>query len=61
MFYYLFDYINKVLNPPGFDIFRFITFRSAAAAITALLISLLLGPLVIKILKTKQIGEKLFR
>jgi phospho-N-acetylmuramoyl-pentapeptide-transferase len=57
MFYYLFDYINKVLNPPGFDIFRFITFRSAAAAITALLISMLLGPKIIKILKAKQIGE----
>jgi phospho-N-acetylmuramoyl-pentapeptide-transferase len=57
MFYYLFYYINKTFNPPGFDIFRFITFRSAAAAITALLISLFLGPKIIKILKVKQIGE----
>jgi phospho-N-acetylmuramoyl-pentapeptide-transferase len=57
MFYYLFQWINKVLNPPGFDIFRFITFRSAAAAITALLISFLLGPKIIRLLKRKQIGE----
>jgi len=57
MFYALFDYINEVLNPPGFDVFRFITFRAAAAAITALLISWFVGPRIIAMLRNRQIGE----
>jgi len=57
MFYYLLEYINKTFGPPGFDVFRFITFRAAAAAITALVISWLVGPRIIRILKEKQIGE----
>ncbi len=57
MLYYLFEYINKVFSPPGFKIFRFLTFRSAIAAITGLFLSLYLGPRLIKILQKKQIGE----
>lgn len=57
MLYKLAEYINANFNPPGFDIFKFITFRSALAAITALLISFVLGPKIIKILQRKQIGE----
>ena len=57
MLYYLFDYINKHFNPPGFDIFRFLTFRSALAAITGLFLSIYLGPKVIAYLQKKQIGE----
>ncbi|MGE5683428.1 MAG: phospho-N-acetylmuramoyl-pentapeptide-transferase [Bacillota bacterium] len=57
MFYYLFDYINKAFNPPGFDLFRFLTFRAALAAITSLLMSLYLGPKLITYLRKKQIGE----
>lgn len=57
MLYYLFEYINKAYNPPGFDVFRFLTFRSAVAAITGLLLALFLSPKVIAILKAKQIGE----
>jgi phospho-N-acetylmuramoyl-pentapeptide-transferase len=57
MFYYLFEYINKVFNPPGFDLFRFLTFRSALAAITALLISFLLGPKIISRLKKNQVDQ----
>jgi len=57
MLYYLFDYINKIYDPPGFDIFRFITFRAAAAAITGLFLAFYLGPKVIKILTKNQIGE----
>ncbi|MCB0725961.1 MAG: phospho-N-acetylmuramoyl-pentapeptide-transferase [Ignavibacteriae bacterium] len=57
MLYKLAEYINSNFNPPGFDIFKFITFRSALAAITALLISFILGPKIIKILQRKQIGE----
>ncbi|MCX6151657.1 MAG: phospho-N-acetylmuramoyl-pentapeptide-transferase [Ignavibacteriales bacterium] len=57
MFYYLLDYINKVFNPPGFDIFRFLTFRSALSAITALILSFYFGPKMIEYLRKKQIGE----
>ena len=57
MLYYLLEYINKVFNPPGFDIFRFLTFRSALAAITGLILALFLSPKVISVLKRKQIGE----
>lgn len=57
MFYYLFDYINKAFNPPGFDVFRFLSFRSILAAVTGLLLSFFLGPKVIAHLKKLQIGE----
>ena len=57
MLYYLFDYINKIYAPPGFDIFKFLTFRSALAAITGLFLALYLGPKIIKILAKNQIGD----
>ncbi|HMN47571.1 MAG TPA: phospho-N-acetylmuramoyl-pentapeptide-transferase [Ignavibacteriaceae bacterium] len=57
MLYYLFEYINKTFNPPGFDIFRFLTFRSALAAITGLILAFYLGPKIIKKLQQHQIGE----
>ncbi len=57
MFYYLFDYINRNFNPPGFDLFRFLSFRAALSAITALFISFYFGPKIIRFLKKKQIGE----
>jgi len=57
MLYYLFEYINKIFSPPGFDVFRFLTFRSALAAISGLVLSFYLAPRIITILKKKQIGE----
>lgn len=57
MLYYLFDYINKIYSPPGFDIFRFLTFRSALAAITGLFMAFYLGPKIIRALQKYQIGE----
>jgi len=59
MFYYLFDYINKIFAPPGFDAFQFITFRSALSAITALFIALYIGPKIIAKLRESQIGEEI--
>jgi phospho-N-acetylmuramoyl-pentapeptide-transferase len=58
MFYYLAEWIRNVFNPPGFGVFQYITFRAAAAAITALLISFYIGPKIINLLKRKQIGEQ---
>lgn len=57
MLYYLFEWINKTFDPPGFGVFRFITFRSAIAAITALTLALFLSPKIIELLQKKQIGE----
>jgi phospho-N-acetylmuramoyl-pentapeptide-transferase len=44
-------------HPPGFGLARYITFRAAAAAVTALVIAFWLGPKIIRLLKTRQIGE----
>ncbi len=41
----------------GFNVFRYITFRVAGAAITAFLLSALLGKSVIRMLKKLKIGE----
>ena len=57
MFYYLFDWVNQRFSPPGFDIFRFLTFRSALAAITALVMSLYIGPKIIDRLKKQQVDQ----
>lgn len=58
MLYYLALWIKQTFNPPGFGVFQYITFRSAAAAITALLISFIAGPKIINFLRKKQIGEQ---
>ena len=42
-----------------FNLFEYITFRSALAAITALLLSFIIGPFIIKKLKENQIGEEI--
>jgi len=41
----------------AFNVFRYISFRSAGAAITAVLFSFLVGPLIIRKLHSMQIGE----
>jgi phospho-N-acetylmuramoyl-pentapeptide-transferase len=56
MLYYLFDYLDS-LNFPGARLFTFISFRSAAAVITSLIISLLIGKRIIQYLQKKQVGE----
>jgi len=57
MFYYLFTYIYKTFHVPGLGVFRYITFRAGAAAVTALIISFWIGPKIIRKLKELQIGE----
>ncbi|MFQ5753751.1 MAG: phospho-N-acetylmuramoyl-pentapeptide-transferase [bacterium] len=57
MLYYLFEPLRNYIS--GFNLFRYITFRSAWAAITALLISFIVGPYIIKKLKQNQIGEEI--
>ena len=57
MLYFLFDLLERLYHPPGFGLIRYITFRAAAAAVTALVIAFWLGPKIIRTLKRHQIGE----
>ena len=43
----------------AFNVFRYITFRTAMAAVTALVISLALGPATIRVLKRFQIAQSI--
>lgn len=56
MLYYLFTYLDK-FNFPGAGVFAYISFRSAMAVITSLIISLLIGKKIIQYLQFKQVGE----
>jgi phospho-N-acetylmuramoyl-pentapeptide-transferase len=44
---------------PAFNVFRYITFRTAMSAVTALLVALSLGPPMIRWLKKAQIGQSI--
>jgi phospho-N-acetylmuramoyl-pentapeptide-transferase len=44
---------------PAFRVFQYVTFRTAAAGITALMMSLLLGPWLIRTLRDFQIGQQI--
>ena len=55
MFYHLLYPLHDKIS--GLNIFQYISFRAAGAAITALLISFLLGPKIIRTLHKHQIGE----
>jgi len=57
MLYYLLYPLRDFFSP--LNIFQYITFRSAAAAILALIISFILGPAIIRILHRNQIGEEI--
>jgi len=57
MLYYLFDYLNKVLDVPGTGVFQYITFRSGLAVLLSLLLSTIYGKKIINFLKTQQVGE----
>jgi phospho-N-acetylmuramoyl-pentapeptide-transferase len=54
----LFDYLQQ-LGVPGAGIFRYITFRSAAAIILSLLIATVVGRYVIRFLRRQQVGEEI--
>ena len=55
----MFEYLGTVLVDfdPGFDILRYLTVRTIGGTVTALLISILLGPLVINLLKRFQFEQ----
>jgi len=55
MFYHLFYPLREYFS--AFNLFRYITFRSAYAVVTALVISMIVGPMIISWLKNRQIGQ----
>ena len=59
MFYKLFEYLNENTTLPGMRVGEYISFRSAAAIITSLLISIFFGKRIIRFLRRQQIGEEI--
>ncbi len=58
MLIYLFEYLDEI-GFPGAGVFQYISFRSASAVITSLIISMLFGKRIINMLRRKQIGESI--
>ncbi len=58
MLYYLFDYLQETYNFPGAGVFQYISFRSAMAVITSLLVSMVFGGRIINLIRKKQIEEQ---
>jgi phospho-N-acetylmuramoyl-pentapeptide-transferase len=59
MLYYIFDYLDKIYDIPGTGVFQYISFRSAMAALTSLLITMVFGKRLVNFLRKKQIGEEI--
>ena len=59
MLYNLFKYLDKVYDLPGSGMFQYITFRSIAAFILALLTVIYVGVPIIRRLQKLQIGEEI--
>jgi len=55
----MFEYLGSILVDvdPGFDVLRYLTVRTLGGTVTALLITILLGPLFIKKLKSMQFEQ----
>ena len=58
MLYYLFEFLENHYDIPGAGVFQYISFRSALAIITSLLVSLVFGGRIINLIRKKQIGEQ---
>ncbi|MDZ4816903.1 MAG: phospho-N-acetylmuramoyl-pentapeptide-transferase [Verrucomicrobiota bacterium] len=57
MLYNLYYFTKDIAGLEGFNVFRYITFRGLMAALTALLLSLMMGPWVIRRLLSLKIGQ----
>jgi phospho-N-acetylmuramoyl-pentapeptide-transferase len=55
--YWLLYQLHNLWNP--LNVFRYITFRAALAILTALVVGIALGPLVIRTLRNLQIGQSI--
>ena len=56
MFYYLFQYL-KTLGFPGAGVFTYVTFRAVAAAIVALVVSVIFGKYFIRRMQRKKLSN----
>ena len=59
MLYSLFRFLDERFDLPGAGMFQYISFRSAAAIILALLITIFFGRAIIRLLQRHQIGEEI--
>ena len=57
LYWLLYEYIFRHFNVGPFRIFRYLTFRTAFASLTALFMALIIGPSVIRRLREFQIGQ----
>lgn len=57
MLYYLFQYLDKIMDVPGTGVFQYITFRSSLALLLSLLLSTIYGKRIIGFLSRQQVGE----
>ena len=57
MLYYLFDYLAQFNS--GFDVFHYLTLRIILSALTALVLSLMLGPIIINYLNNKKLYQSI--
>ncbi|MFD2597575.1 phospho-N-acetylmuramoyl-pentapeptide-transferase [Sphingobacterium corticis] len=57
MLYYLFTWLNEHVHIPGAGLFQYISFRTAMAVITSLIITTVFGSRLIRLLHRKQVGE----
>jgi len=57
LYWLLYEYIFRHFNVGPFRIFRYLTFRTAFASLTALFMALIIGPSVIRRLRAFQIGQ----
>ena len=59
MLYHIFDYLNSLYDIPGAGMLQYISFRSVAAIVLALLIVIFCGKSIIRALQRHQIGEEI--
>jgi len=57
MFYYLSQYLSHFFHIPGIGVFKYISFRSASAAIVSLMISVFFGKWLVDFFNRKHIKE----
>lgn len=56
LYHFLYPLADQI---SGLNLFRYITFRTAGATVTAIFICLILGPMFINMLKSRQVREKI--
>ncbi|MCK9421259.1 MAG: phospho-N-acetylmuramoyl-pentapeptide-transferase [Bacteroidales bacterium] len=59
MLYYLFTWLHTAFDFPGAGVFQYISFRAAAALITSLFITMIIGKRLVNFLHKKQVGESI--